>query len=182
MRFIDLAFVQPPHDFSAKVAAAEADGEDNIANHSSVWRDCKATLKAASSNKCYYCEIKECRSDGDVDHYRPKSKYKWAAFRFDNFRFACYVFATDEELILQPVKLAVRGLAFHCLKGANVHLALKKLAKRFPFYWIHAMLLIQGQSTFLLMEPLSRGVGKRMIFKEKEQSYRLRRITCIIRS
>ena len=89
MRFIDIAFVRPPENFDQKAAEAQADGEENIGSHSDVWRDCKASLKQASFDKCYYCEMKDIRSDGAVDHYRPKSKYKWAAFHFDNFRFAC---------------------------------------------------------------------------------------------
>ncbi|WP_411817358.1 hypothetical protein [Hyphococcus sp. DH-69] len=89
MRFIDTAFLVPPADFGEMAAQAEADGEENIGNHSNVWQCCKESLKGASFDKCYYCEMKDIRSDGAVDHYRPKSKYKWAAFRIDNFRFAC---------------------------------------------------------------------------------------------
>jgi hypothetical protein len=88
MRFVDLAFVKRPEGFSDKAAAAEADGEGNIEKHSDVWRGCKLTLKHASHDKCYYCEMKDIRSDGTVDHYRPKSKYFWAAYNFCNFRFA----------------------------------------------------------------------------------------------
>lgn len=89
MRFIDIAYVQEPEGFVARVAAAIAAGEANIGDHSVVWRDCKENLKSASHKKCFYCEMHDSRSDGTVDHYRPKSKYKWAAFRLNNFRFAC---------------------------------------------------------------------------------------------
>lgn len=89
MRFIDIAYVQEPEGFGEKVATAIAAGEAKINDHSIVWRDCKEGLKVVSHKKCYYCEMIDSRSDGTVDHYRPKSKYKWAAFRLNNFRFAC---------------------------------------------------------------------------------------------
>ena len=89
MRFIDIAFIVPPEGFADKVIAAQEDDDENIDKHSHIWRECKTSLKHASYDKCYYCEMKDIRSDGTVDHYRPKSKYKWAAYRFDNFRFAC---------------------------------------------------------------------------------------------
>ena len=118
MRFIDLAYVNPPPDFATKVAAAEADGDEKIESHSSVWRDCKTILKKASNNKCYYCEIREMRSDGVVDHFRPKSTYKWAAFRFDNFRFAC---TFCNSLRTDPATGEVRGkgAGFPLHKGCN---------------------------------------------------------------
>lgn len=89
MRFIDLAFVGRPEDFDERATTALADGPDKIEDHSSVWRDCKEYLKAASHQKCFYCESKDIRSDGAVDHFRPKSIYPWSAFNFGNFRFAC---------------------------------------------------------------------------------------------
>lgn len=89
MRFVDLAMVKPPADWEKKVAKAKAALAGKIDDHSEVWRCCKGNLRDASNKKCFYCEMKDIRSDGTVDHYRPKSKYQWAAFRFGNFRFAC---------------------------------------------------------------------------------------------
>lgn len=89
MRYIDLAFTNRPEAFDERAAAAMADGPEAIDDHSSVWRDCKEHLKEASYGKCFYCESKEIRSDGAVDHFRPKSVYPWSAFSFSNFRFAC---------------------------------------------------------------------------------------------
>ncbi len=89
MRFIDLAFVAKPEGFDVRAKAAYDDGPDAVDNHANVWQSCKDALKVASHGKCFYCEAKENRSDGAVDHYRPKSIYTWAAFRFSNFRFAC---------------------------------------------------------------------------------------------
>jgi len=118
VRFIDLAYVLPPSDFAAMKAAAEADEEDNIANHSNVWRGCKTNLKAASNDKCYYCEIKEDRSDGVVDHYRPKSKYKWAAFSFDNFRFAC-TYCNSRRTDPKTGEVGGKGADFPLLEGCS---------------------------------------------------------------
>lgn len=118
MRFIDLAYVQVPSDFDAKVAVAVADGEANIGKHSHVWRDCKPILKAISNNKCYYCEIKVDRSDGDVDHYRPKSKYKWAAFRLDNFRFAC-TYCNRRRIDPATGEVGGKGADFPLLQGCR---------------------------------------------------------------
>lgn len=89
MRYIDLAFASRPEGFDDRVSAALSDGLGRIDEHSSVWRDCKEHLKQASYHKCFYCESKEVRSDGAVDHFRPKSVYPWSAFRFSNFRYAC---------------------------------------------------------------------------------------------
>jgi uncharacterized protein (TIGR02646 family) len=131
VRFIDLAYVEPPLDFAAKVALAEGDGEDNIGNHSDAWRDCKALLKAASYHKCYYCEIKEKRSDGAVDHYRPKSKYKWAAFRFDNFRFAC-TYCNSRRTDPETGEVGGKGADFPLLEGCNRATCFKEVYNEIP--------------------------------------------------
>jgi uncharacterized protein (TIGR02646 family) len=118
MRFIDIAFLQPPDGFEDKAAEAQADGEDNIGNHSDVWRNCKTVLKEASFDKCYYCEMKDIRSDGTVDHYRPKSKYKWAAFRFDNFRFAC-TFCNSRRTDQKTGEIGGKGAGFPLFSGCK---------------------------------------------------------------
>src|SRR5262245_51375921 len=65
---------------------------------SEYWRDLKSILNADSSDKCWYCESKQIRSDNAVDHYRPKNNvvdctrikgYWWLAFRWDNYHFSC---------------------------------------------------------------------------------------------
>ena len=116
MRFIDIAFVRPPENFDQKAAEAQADGEENIGSHSDVWRDCKASLKQASFDKCYYCEMKDIRSDGAVDHYRPKSKYKWAAFHFDNFRFAC-TYCNSRRKDQKTGEIGGKGAGFPLFEG-----------------------------------------------------------------
>lgn len=89
MRFVDLAYAVPPDGWAEKAAAAEASGPDQIDSNVAVWQEYKDCLKTLSHDKCYYCEIKEERSDGAVDHYRPKSDYPWSAFRPENLRFCC---------------------------------------------------------------------------------------------
>lgn len=52
-----------------------------------------------SNDKCWYCEIKQERSDNAVDHFRPKNRvadtdpvhesYWWLAFEYTNFRYSC---------------------------------------------------------------------------------------------
>jgi uncharacterized protein (TIGR02646 family) len=118
MRFIDIAFMVPPDNFGEVVAQAEADGEENIGNHSDVWRYCKESLKRASFDKCYYCEMKDIRSDGTVDHYRPKSKYKWAAFRIDNFRFAC-TFCNSRRTDRKTGEIGGKGADFPLFDGCE---------------------------------------------------------------
>lgn len=63
-----------------------------------VWSNAKAALAEVSSDKCWYCECKEDRSDLHVDHFRPKgcvtgekdhAGYWWLALDWRNFRLAC---------------------------------------------------------------------------------------------
>src|SRR5208282_1073044 len=62
----------------------------------------KQTLKHAQHNKCAYCETRDVRSHGVVEHYRPKlgwrqarednlqnGPYFWLAYDWDNLLFAC---------------------------------------------------------------------------------------------
>ena len=131
MRFIDLAFIPPPSGFAEMKAMAEADGDANIASHSNVWRSCKATLKAASNDKCYYCEIKDDRSDGVVDHYRPKSHYKWAAFTFDNFRFAC-TYCNSRRTDPSTGEVGGKGADFPLLEGCSRASCLEEVYDEIP--------------------------------------------------
>ena len=89
MRYINKDQLQLPDDWQLRSNAAIADGPEKISDHSNVWRDIKPALMDLSHNKCFYCEIIQERSDGTVDHFRPKSKYPWSAFRHSNYRFAC---------------------------------------------------------------------------------------------
>ena len=64
----------------------------------SVWRSAGKALRKASFEKCWYCEIRQDRSDKPVDHFRPKNSifeehnhpgYHWLAFEWTNFRLSC---------------------------------------------------------------------------------------------
>ena len=92
MRFIDTALVNPPAGWADKAKAAYSavieKGKD-VDKYSVIWRDLKEELAKASHDKCWYCEIKQERSDNAVDHFRPKSHYKWLAFAIGNFRYSC---------------------------------------------------------------------------------------------
>jgi uncharacterized protein (TIGR02646 family) len=130
MRFIDIAYVRAPEGFAELVAAAEKD-EDNIKNHSGVWRACKPFLKGASYDKCYYCEMKDLRSDGAVDHYRPKSKYIWAAYRLDNFRFSC-TFCNSRRSDPQTGEVRGKGDVFPLFEGSSIAMCIEDICNEFP--------------------------------------------------
>lgn len=56
----------------------------------STWSPCKEQLHRESCSKCAYCESPTTVvSYGDVEHYRPKSKYWWLAYCYDNYLASC---------------------------------------------------------------------------------------------
>lgn len=93
MRFIDNRFLgRPDDDWQHNSANAKDDVVNNatdVDSYSNLWRDYKDILAQRSHDKCWYCEIQQERSDDAVDHFRPKSLYKWLAFTANNFRYAC---------------------------------------------------------------------------------------------
>jgi uncharacterized protein (TIGR02646 family) len=93
MRFIDNRFLnKPDDDWDRRAISAKEDVINNggdVNSYRDVWADCKDILAEKSHDKCWYCEIKQERSDDAVDHFRPKSLYKWLAFGINNFRYAC---------------------------------------------------------------------------------------------
>lgn len=52
----------------------------------------KTALKSASYGKCMYCE---CKVDhvypGDIEHIKPKSKFKHLEFEWDNLGYVCSI-------------------------------------------------------------------------------------------
>ncbi|MBI5850195.1 MAG: hypothetical protein HZB39_04040 [Planctomycetes bacterium] len=57
-----------------------------------VWKKAKAQLSAESRDKCAYCESPtKVVAHGDVEHFRPKSKYWWLAYCLDNYSYSCQV-------------------------------------------------------------------------------------------
>ncbi len=57
---------------------------------SSRWKQAKENLLKESYKKCAYCEVYfSTVAYGDVEHYRPKSKYWWFAYAYLNYAAAC---------------------------------------------------------------------------------------------
>lgn|GEM_PF-427174 len=59
---------------------------------SGIWKEAKPQLLAESHNKCAYCETPTRVVDyGDVEHFRPKSRYWWLAYSYENYLASCAV-------------------------------------------------------------------------------------------
>lgn len=59
---------------------------------STVWKAAKPQLKVESGGKCAYCESPtDTVAHGDVEHFRPKSKYWWLAYCYDNYVYCCQI-------------------------------------------------------------------------------------------
>lgn len=109
MRYIDIQKINLPDNWNAesktakdslfrlttKKARSDFFGTDNASN---LWSNLKDELKRLSHNKCWYCEAKEIRSSGEVDHFRPKGAvsgckdhegYWWLALDWENYRYSC---------------------------------------------------------------------------------------------
>ena len=110
MRFIDLDILEAPKGWEKKVrasvdaiAGAAVSGDVDKLKHevskaAKHWPGTKPALASMSFDKCWYCESRDCRSDFNVDHFRPKSKvaeapghpgYWWLALDVSNFRLSC---------------------------------------------------------------------------------------------
>lgn len=110
MRPIDPAGISRrlPPGWEAKaeeaLAAVRAVADDQkkksevLTRYADVWRALKPILSELSYNKCWYCESHDIRSDGVVEHFRPKARvagvkshpgYWWLAFDPTNFRYCC---------------------------------------------------------------------------------------------
>ena len=58
--------------------------------NSGRWKPSKEQLLIESHNKCAYCEAPTAQvAYGDVEHYRPKSKYWWLAYCYENYLVSC---------------------------------------------------------------------------------------------
>lgn len=89
MRVLNRELLELPERWEEKAQAARDAGDEQIDSHANVWQECKPCLKRVSHDKCFYCEVKQIRSDNAVDHFRPKKHYPWSAFDPLNYRFAC---------------------------------------------------------------------------------------------
>ncbi len=56
------------------------------------WKKAKEQLLAETFSKCAYCETPTAVvTFGDVEHFRPKSKYWWLAYCYDNYLASCAI-------------------------------------------------------------------------------------------
>ena len=63
-----------------------------LAFNSNVWKAAKPQLKLETGGKCAYCESPtDTVAHGDVEHYRPKSKYWWLAYCYENYLYSCQI-------------------------------------------------------------------------------------------
>ena len=118
MRVINLDELQIPNGWQEKAILAIADGHDRINDHADVWRNLKTPLKKLSHDKCFYCEIIQERSDGAVDHFRPKVNYPWSAFSRTNYRFAC-TFCNSRRIDDQNERTGGKGDSFPLFDGST---------------------------------------------------------------
>ncbi|MCB2411120.1 hypothetical protein [Hymenobacter lucidus] len=56
------------------------------------WSAAKEQLAQESHGKCAYCEAPTSTvAYGDVEHFRPKSRYWWLAYCYDNYLYSCQI-------------------------------------------------------------------------------------------
>jgi len=109
MRFVDNTQIGDALSTSWRVKAAKAKQDASAAKDAAarrriiekngdMWRTARPALAAISSDRCWYCEVREARSDMPVDHFRPKGRvadepahpgYWWLAYDWKNFRLSC---------------------------------------------------------------------------------------------
>ena len=93
MRFIDIDRMSPSEEWKAKAATQQkeiTDGAKEPDACGETWRALRDELARLSAKKCYYCEAFLTRAAFDVDHFRPKSLYRFLALTPTNFRLACH--------------------------------------------------------------------------------------------
>jgi hypothetical protein len=74
----------------------------------SKWQPTKKQLQKESGGKCAYCEASTTESmHGDVEHYRPKSKYWWLAYVYDNYLASCQL--CNQKFKVQNFEIASNG-------------------------------------------------------------------------
>lgn len=58
--------------------------------NSDFWKQAKPQLKVETHNKCAYCEADTAVvAHGDVEHFRPKNRYWWIVYCYDNYLYSC---------------------------------------------------------------------------------------------
>lgn len=57
-----------------------------------IWVYAKPSLREETGGKCAYCEATtQTVAFGDVEHFRPKSRYWWLAFCYFNYTYSCQI-------------------------------------------------------------------------------------------
>ena len=79
------------------------------------WKPAKKQLLDETNGKCAYCEAPtSVVAYGDVEHYRPKSKYWWLAYCYENYLPSCQLcnqiyksakFPVKNTRMISPVKI-----------------------------------------------------------------------------
>lgn len=73
-----------------RLVAARADQSAGRPTELSGYELVKDELFAMQRNKCCYCEKREEQAKfRDVEHFRPKARYWWLAWTWENLLFAC---------------------------------------------------------------------------------------------
>ena len=68
------------------------DGPSETKWDSGFWKMSKDQLLVETNDKCAYCETPtKVVAFGDVEHFRPKSKYWWLAYCYDNYLASCAI-------------------------------------------------------------------------------------------
>lgn len=72
-----------------RISVIDAEAYTDDANHNSRYkkRDIKSALNDIYYGKCAFCE--QIIEQSQVEHYRPKSKYHWLVYSWDNLLLAC---------------------------------------------------------------------------------------------
>ena len=79
-------------DMMKEIRAKLLASEEVKLEFDSKWGTTKEQLLIETGNKCAYCETPTAViAYGDVEHYRPKSKYWWLAYVYDNYLASCTV-------------------------------------------------------------------------------------------
>jgi hypothetical protein len=110
VRYVDPALIEKcvSADWLVKAKRIRAEVEAVIPNYerareiinqnSVLWRELKSAISQILHGKCWYCEVRQDRSDDAIDHFRPKGRvaedkhhpgYWWLAFEPSNYRYSC---------------------------------------------------------------------------------------------
>lgn len=63
-------------------------GQKKMAFRSTIYQRVKPELENCHNGKCCYCET-PLDANSEVEHWRPKSKYYWLAYSWDNLLYCC---------------------------------------------------------------------------------------------